>query len=130
LPLEVLIFKCREHDLTKGAGEGKPVKRTARMFDDWATPRSPFVVAYSPRSHPNASTDSSLSSTLRFQFIIPVYISLQCIYHCGNMNSQFHIAHEYLKPSSKTRRKYTRQSFISKMLALKIIYQRIGTYRS
>jgi len=48
------------------------VKRTARMFDDWATPRSPFVVAYSPRSHPDTITDSSLSSTLRFQIASPV----------------------------------------------------------
>jgi hypothetical protein len=40
------------------------------MFDDRATPRSPFVVAYSPRSHPDTPTDFSLSSTLRFQFAI------------------------------------------------------------
>jgi hypothetical protein len=46
------------------------VKRTARMFDDRATPRSPFVVAYSPRSHPDTPTDFSLSSTLRFQFFV------------------------------------------------------------
>ena len=48
------------------------MKRTARMFDDRATPRSPFVVAYSPRSHPDTLTDFSLSSTLRFQFGISV----------------------------------------------------------
>ncbi len=63
--------------LTKSAGEGQPMKRTARMFDDRATPRSPFVVAYSPRSHPDTPTDSSLSSTLRPQFAIlignPIY---------------------------------------------------------
>jgi len=35
------------------------------MFDDWATPRSPFVVAYSPRSHPDTPADFSLTSTLR-----------------------------------------------------------------
>jgi hypothetical protein len=46
------------------------MKRTARMFDDRATPRSPFVVAYSPRSHPDTPTDSSLSSTLHPQFTI------------------------------------------------------------
>jgi hypothetical protein len=28
------------------------------MFDDQATPRSPFVAAYSPRSHPDTLTDS------------------------------------------------------------------------
>jgi hypothetical protein len=56
--------------VTKSAGEGQPVKRTARMFDDRATPRSPFVVAYSPRSHPDTLTGSSLSSTLRIQFSI------------------------------------------------------------
>src|SRR5262245_48258389 len=56
--------------LTKREGEGQPIKRTARMFDDRATPRSPFVVAYSPRSHPDTPTDSSLSSTLRPQFAI------------------------------------------------------------
>jgi hypothetical protein len=56
--------------LKKSAGEGQPMKRTARMFDDRATPRSPFVVAYSPRSHPNTPTDSSLSSTLRPRFAI------------------------------------------------------------
>ena len=65
------------------------MKRTARMFDDWATPRSPFVVAYSPRSHSNTSTDSSLSSTLRFQFIIPVYVSFQCY--------EFAISHHTLR---------------------------------
>jgi hypothetical protein len=54
----------------KSAGEGQPMKRTARMFDDRATPRSPFVVAYSPRSHPDTPTDSSLSSTLRPRFAI------------------------------------------------------------
>jgi hypothetical protein len=61
----------------KSAGEGQPMKRTARMFDDRATPRSPFVVAYSPRSHPDTPTDSSLSSTLHPQFAIlignPIY---------------------------------------------------------
>jgi len=41
-----------------------------RMFDDWATPRSPFVVAYSPRSHPNTPADFSLTSTLRLYFAI------------------------------------------------------------
>src|SRR5262249_25760412 len=56
--------------LMKSAGEGQPMKRTARMFDDRATPRSPFVVAYSPRSHPDTPTDSSLSSTLRPRFAI------------------------------------------------------------
>jgi hypothetical protein len=35
------------------------------MFDDRATPRSPFVVAYSPRSHPDTPADFSLTSTLR-----------------------------------------------------------------
>jgi hypothetical protein len=59
--------------LMKSAGEGQPMKRTARMFDDRATPRSPFVVAYSPRSHPDTPTDSSLSSTLRPQFAIPAF---------------------------------------------------------
>ena len=49
------------------------MKRTARMFDDRATPRSPFVVAYSPRSHPDTPTDSSLSSTLRPQLAIPAF---------------------------------------------------------
>jgi hypothetical protein len=49
------------------------VKRTARMFDDRATPRSPFVVAYSPRSHPDTFTSSSLSSTLRLQFAISIF---------------------------------------------------------
>jgi hypothetical protein len=43
------------------------------MFDDRATPRSPFVVAYSPRSHPDTPTDSSLSSTLRPQFANPAF---------------------------------------------------------
>jgi hypothetical protein len=52
------------------------VKRTARMFDDRATPRSPFVVAYSPRSHPDTLTGSSLSSTLRIQFSILVFKSV------------------------------------------------------
>jgi len=70
----------------------KSVKRTARMFDDWATPRSPFVVAYSPRSHPDTSTDSSLSSTLRFQFAIPVLWA-------GNFTP--HIAHKYQEPYSE-----------------------------
>jgi hypothetical protein len=56
--------------MMKSAGEGQPMKRTARMFDDRATPRSPFVVAYSPRSHPDTPTGSSLSSTLRPQFSI------------------------------------------------------------
>src|SRR5215510_2953569 len=63
--LKLLFSKAGEQTLTKSAGEGKPMKRTARMFDDRATPRSPFVVAYSPRSHPDTPTDSSLSSTLR-----------------------------------------------------------------
>jgi hypothetical protein len=54
----------------KRAGEGKSVKRTARMFDDWATPRSPFVVAYSPRSHPDTLTDFFLSSTLQLEALI------------------------------------------------------------
>jgi len=49
------------------------MKRTARMFDDRATPRSPFVVAYSPRSHSDTPTDSSLSSTLRPQLAIPAF---------------------------------------------------------
>jgi hypothetical protein len=65
------------------------------MFDDWATPRSPFVVAYSPRSHPNTSTDSSLSSTLRIQFIIPVYLSFQCIYY--SQCYEFAISHHTLR---------------------------------
>jgi hypothetical protein len=43
------------------------------MFDDRATPRSPFVVAYSPRSHPDTPTDFSLSSTLRLQFFNSVF---------------------------------------------------------
>jgi hypothetical protein len=51
------------------------VKRTARMFDDQAAPRSPFVAAYSPRSHPGTPTDSSLSSTLRFQFAISICLN-------------------------------------------------------
>jgi hypothetical protein len=46
------------------------VRRTAWMFDDQATPRSPFVVAYSPRSHPDTLTDFFLSSTLRLQSAI------------------------------------------------------------
>jgi hypothetical protein len=37
------------------------------MFDDRATPRSPFVVAYSPRSHPDTLTDFFLSSTLHLE---------------------------------------------------------------
>jgi hypothetical protein len=45
------------------------------MFDDRATPRSPFVVAYSPRSHPDTPTDSSLSSALRLQLAIPVFLA-------------------------------------------------------
>jgi hypothetical protein len=51
------------------------VKRTARMFDDRVTPRSPFVVTYSPRSHPDTLTDFSLSSTLRLQFAISICLS-------------------------------------------------------
>jgi hypothetical protein len=46
------------------------VRRTARMFDDHATPRSPFVVAYSPRSRPDTLTDFFLSSTLQLEALI------------------------------------------------------------
>src|SRR5262245_17953522 len=59
-----LINLCARY-LDEERRRGTADKRTARMFDDRATPRSPFVVAYSPRSHPNTPTGSSLSSTLR-----------------------------------------------------------------
>jgi hypothetical protein len=54
------------------------VKRTARMFDDRATPRSPFVVAYSPRSHPDTLTNPSLSSTLHLEDLI-FKVRITCI---------------------------------------------------
>jgi hypothetical protein len=62
------------------------------MFDDHATPRSPFVVAYSPRSRHDSLTDFFLSSTLRLQFpIFAMWVR----------NSTSIIAHKSLKPSSR-----------------------------
>jgi hypothetical protein len=56
------------------------------MFDDRATPRSPFVVAYSPRSHPDTPTDFSLTSTLRLQFSIRHYLIGDHIYQKSKLN--------------------------------------------
>src|SRR5262245_66083760 len=86
LPFEVLVIKSERINLTKSAGEGKPVKRTARMFDDRATPRSPFVVAYSPRSHPDTITSLAVRRVVRLQFSLRHHLIGEQIYQKSKLN--------------------------------------------